>query len=237
LVASAWHGAWCWERIVPLLKAQGHAVIAPDLLGTGDDPACPADAYILWWADQIADIVDAQAEPVILVGHSRGGLVISERAERLPHRIGMLVYLTAFLVPSGKTLVDMVTMAPVDDNLPAFDHHPDGTTTIPGGLLQDRFYNKTAPRWLALAQSKIGPEPSAVFSTRLHLSDARFGTVPRAFIECHQDRAIGPALQRFMQQQLPCDPVFAINTDHSPFFSAPSRLATALIRIARALPP
>src|ERR1700744_511149 len=96
------HGAWSvggmWDRVVPLLTAAGHSVEAPTLLG-----AHPADAGfpsepISGWADQIAERVRAAKGPVILVAQSRGGLVISEVAERVPERIGYLVYAAAFLV-------------------------------------------------------------------------------------------------------------------------------------------
>jgi pimeloyl-ACP methyl ester carboxylesterase len=53
------------------------------------------------WACFVANLVKQQVEPVILVGHSRGGIVISQASEYVPDRIAALVYLTAFLVPGG----------------------------------------------------------------------------------------------------------------------------------------
>lgn len=54
LIAGAWHGAWCWERVIPLLAAAGHRVLAPDLLGMGEDPTPLAGVTLASWADQIA---------------------------------------------------------------------------------------------------------------------------------------------------------------------------------------
>ena len=93
LIAGAWHGAWCWQKIVPLLEAQGHRVRIPDLPATGADTTDPAKVTLESWARFVAELLDAEPEPVILVGHSRGGVVISRAAEILPDKVRRLVYL------------------------------------------------------------------------------------------------------------------------------------------------
>ena len=103
LVHGAWHGGWCWERIAPLLGAAGHEVLAPDLPGMGADRTPFAADVLAQWADFVAGLVRGAAEPAVLVGHSRGGLVISEAAERAPDQIRVLVYLAALLLPVGTT--------------------------------------------------------------------------------------------------------------------------------------
>ena len=84
LVHGAWHGGWCWDKVVPLLEARGHTVLAPDLASLGNDRTPLAEVSLAGWRDQIVDLISAQTEPVILVGHSRGGVVISEIAEKNP---------------------------------------------------------------------------------------------------------------------------------------------------------
>src|SRR5262245_54633440 len=87
LIHGAWHGGWCWEKVAPRLREAGHMAPAPTLAGqTLED-----------WTDQVCEILAAQSQPVVLVGHSRGGIVISRAAERLPGKIQTLVYLNAFL--------------------------------------------------------------------------------------------------------------------------------------------
>src|SRR5262245_17861037 len=95
LVHGAWHGAWCWYKVVPQLTQAGHTAIAPDLPGLGRDRTPLAEISLDRWTEAICEIVDAATEPVVLVGHSRGGIVISEVAERRPARVATLVYLTA----------------------------------------------------------------------------------------------------------------------------------------------
>jgi len=87
LIHGAWHGGWCWERVVPLLRAADHEVLASDLPGMGTDRTPFAADVLGQWADFVAALVHEAAEPAVLVGHSRGGLVISEGAERAPDQI------------------------------------------------------------------------------------------------------------------------------------------------------
>ncbi len=230
LVSGAWHAAWCWERIVPVLQALGHRVIAPDLLGMGPDPTPLGEVSLSRWADQVADLVRGEAEPVILVGHSRGGIVISEAAERVPERIQRLVYLAAFMLRDGETMVGALQEG--EERRGFLEFGPDDTLTVLATEVGPTLYNKTPPEWVRRAASLLSPEPMTVFSTPLELSDGRFGRVPRAYIECAEDWAVPLKLQRLFQTRLPCDVVTTLDTDHSPFYSAPEALAVALIEIA-----
>ncbi|WP_461056300.1 alpha/beta fold hydrolase [Spirosoma arcticum] len=53
LVHGAWHGAWCWKKVTPLLEANGNRVLVPDLPGHGVDKTPPAtvtlDDYVKKW--------------------------------------------------------------------------------------------------------------------------------------------------------------------------------------------
>jgi pimeloyl-ACP methyl ester carboxylesterase len=105
-VHGAWHGGWCWHRIVAGLRRASHRVLAPDLLSLGVDRTPPAGVTLGRWTEQIATLVRSESDPVILVGHSRGGIVLSEVAESLPDRVRALVYVTAFLLENGRSLRD-----------------------------------------------------------------------------------------------------------------------------------
>src|SRR6185436_2462689 len=104
LVHGAWHGAWCWDKVAPLLHAKGHTVAAPDLPGHGDDPTPRGEVTLESYGKRVADVVSAQKEKAIVVGHSMGGIAISAAAEMVPDRIAKLVYLTAFLPRDGESL-------------------------------------------------------------------------------------------------------------------------------------
>lgn len=234
LVSGSWHAGWCFERIAPLLEANGHSVAAPDLLGMGPDETPLAKVTLAGWARQVADVVAAQAEPAILLGHSRGGIVVSAAAELVPERIRRLVYLAAMLVPSGESLHSYAATLKRDMPPPTMTLRDDGTSVVPEEAVGPHFYGTTAPEWVERAKSLLTPEPRTPLATPLELTPERFGSVPRAYIECLRDRAISPGMQRQMHAAMPCDPVVALDTDHSPFYSAPELLVEALEKIAAA---
>ena len=106
LVHGSWHGSWCWCRVVPELEALGHRVLALDLPGHGDDATPVARITLAAYAECVAAVVRGAAEPVVLVGHSFGGIVISQAAELIPERISRLVILNApHPVPFARALV------------------------------------------------------------------------------------------------------------------------------------
>ena len=232
LIHGAWHGGWCWDQVISELTSRDHRVIAPDLPGLGTDTTPLQGLTLAGWADYIANIICSCDEPVVLVGHSRGGVVISEVAERIPDRISRLVYLAAFLVPTGKTLTDMLFLdAARDVARDVMVMQPDGiSSVIPTDRVAELFYNKTPPELQVRAAKKLRPEPMMSFMTPLNLTDSGFGSVSRAYVECLQDRAIPIGLQREMQRALPCAPVITLDSDHSPFYSQPAQLAAALLQ-------
>ena len=101
LIHGAWHGGWCWDKIVPLLKKEGHKVEAPDLPGHGRDKTPIPEISLQSYTDRVCRILDTQSEPVILVGHSMGGVVITQAAQHRPEKIKTLVYLSAMLPRNG----------------------------------------------------------------------------------------------------------------------------------------
>lgn len=233
LVHGAWHGGWCWHRIVTRLERAGHRVLAPDLLALGRDRTPVGSVALADWTTQIAALVDAQPEPVVLVGHSRGGIVLSEVAECRPTRIRVLVYVTAFLLEEGRSLNTAASEEPeslVGPNLIVADDHR--SVRIRDEAVREIFYGECSDDDVALARALLVPEPMAPLETPVRVTDANFGTVPRMYVECTRDRAMTLRSQRRMQAALPCRDTITLDTDHSPFLSRPDELAAALLRAA-----
>src|SRR5690242_8929821 len=93
LVHGAWHGAWCWDKVVPLLEIKGHSAHAIDLPGHGRDLTPTAEVTLERYVERVCQALVAEPEPAVLVGHSMSGMVITQAAERCPEHIQMLVYL------------------------------------------------------------------------------------------------------------------------------------------------
>ena len=109
LVHGAFHGAWCWERLAPLLRQAGHDVVAMDL--PAEDGSASSDTY----ADVVCASLDGCGDDVVLVGHSFGGHTIPLVAARRPVR--HLVYLCALVPEIGRNLYDQVADEPEMVNL------------------------------------------------------------------------------------------------------------------------
>lgn len=229
LIHGAWHGGWCWEKLVPLLESRGHRVLAPDLPGHGADRTPTASVTLDLYAARVCDVIAAEPEPVVLVGHSMGGVVISAAAERIPERIRTLVYLAAFLVGEGESLLAAAgadTGSALTGNLvPSADG---ASVTVKPEVVVPAFYAECTPADAERARARLVPQSAAPFTTPVPWTAARAGRVPRAYIACLRDRAISPALQQRMYEARPCKTVLTLDTDHSPFYSTPDALAAHL---------
>ncbi len=233
LVHGAMHGGWCWQKLVPLLEAQGHRVLAPDLPGMGEDRTPLSEVTLSTWAESIARRARDAGEPVILVGHSRGGTVISEAAELAPQAMLGLVYLAALLLPAGAKAFDAAVAEDARKAAESGQGPSDGLSLrIEPEAARALFYNRASPEDASWACARLCPEPLAPNTVPLTVTRERWGRLPRAYIECLDDRALPIALQRSMQAALPCDPVVTMESDHSPFLSEPRALAGHLADIA-----
>jgi pimeloyl-ACP methyl ester carboxylesterase len=232
LIHGAWHGAWCWHKLVPRLEKFGHTVIAPDLPSLGRDRTPVKRVSLTTWRESVCRIVDSAPEPVFLVGHSRGGIVISEVAEHRPERVRTLVYLSAFLLRDGECLFDLASHPEslVPPNMVMSDDK--SSSMVRDDALREVFYGECSDDDVALARLCLQPEPTVPLATPVRITAANYGTVPRVYVECARDRAMPLVMQRQMQAASPCRQVLSIDTDHSPFFSRPDELARALNSLA-----
>ncbi len=234
LVHGGWNGGWCWEKVVPLLEEAGHEAHAPDLPGSGDDPTPIPEVSLQGYADWISGVLDAQSEPVVLVGHSSGGVVISQAAEQRPDKVKLLVYLAAFLLRDGETLFSVAENETGSLILPNLVMSEDGTSaTIREDVIKEALFHDCSNDGAERAKSRFAPQALAPFVTPLALTEENFGRVPRVYIETLQDRAVSPSFQKEMYERLPCQKVVSMDTSHSPFFSAPEELAGHLEFLAR----
>jgi pimeloyl-ACP methyl ester carboxylesterase len=108
LVAGAWHGAWAWKRLEPLLAAKGHEIIRIDLTGQGArahtvTPDTDLSTHI---EDVVACFEMEDIERAVLVGHSYSGMVVTGAATRLGDRVSHLVYADAMVPSDGQSAAD-----------------------------------------------------------------------------------------------------------------------------------
>jgi len=234
LVHGASHGGWCWEKLAPILEARGHKVCAPDLPGLGKDQTPPANVTLADNVEKISRLLDKMEEPVILVGHALGGVTISQVAEARRRKLKALVYVCGLMPPSGKTSREMTAGDPDALFRRSREVSPDGMTyTFARNQLPAMFYADVSPEDRYRAMERLRPQPLVISTTPLSLTEDRYGSVPRWYIECTRDNAVALARQRAMVKTLPCK-VISMECGHTPFYSAPEELADNLETIAKA---
>jgi pimeloyl-ACP methyl ester carboxylesterase len=232
LVHGAWHGGWCWGKVVRALEAAGHEVRAPDLPGHGEDATSHERVDLQAYSDRICDAVDSLSGEVVAVGHSLGGLTISQVAEHRSDRLRSLVFLAAFIPGlDGNTIANTGVASPAirTSVRPSEDGH---SLCFELAAAREVFYADCSDDDVEFARERLCPQPQAVFRSSLALSDEGYGSVPRDYILCAQDAAILSTEQQRMIDRESCRNVYTMNCSHSPFFSAPEELAKILGEIA-----
>lgn len=230
LIHGAWHESWCWQKVTPLLQQAGHRVLTPDLPGRPGNPTTPTSPED--YVQAIAALVEEQTEPVFLVGHSLAGTLLSAIGERFPEKVAALVYLTAFLLPSGGNLFQVVETDHETTAVPymSLDSERGLSLFAPRGA-RETFYNDCSEEVSTFAASRLVPEPIVGQHIPITITAERFERLPLFYIECTRDHAIGIATQRSMQQAFPQIRVFTLEASHSPFLSMPEQLTTTLLEI------
>jgi pimeloyl-ACP methyl ester carboxylesterase len=231
LVHGAWHGAWCFDRVLPLLAEAGVPAVAIDLPGHGADTGPLTDLH--GDAARVRAVLDAIGGPVVLLGHSYGGAVITEAG--VHPAVAHLVYLCALALDDGEscaaTAVEQTSTlshAGRPSLAAGWVMHPDRTTTLTPEGAAACLYNDCDPATVAWASALLGPQPMANL-TQIP-DEIAWRTRPSTYVVCSDDQAIHPGLQRVLAGR--CSASVEWDTSHSPFASRPALVSTLLQDIA-----
>ncbi len=220
LVHGAWHGPWCWERLLEPLGDRGYGVVVVDL------PAEDPDAGLEPCAEVIAAALEGVNDEVVLVGHSLGGLPLSLVASHRP--VKAIIYLAAFVPLPGQSMADQ--FASSSDPVLLFEngreiddlgrsHWPDLETAA--RILYPDLIREDA-EW---AFARLRPQARA---TQVEPHPTALPTVPATSIVATDDRALNPVWsRRVASERLGVEPI-ELATGHFPMITAPQELAEAL---------
>ena len=234
LLHGSWHGAWCWHKVVPHLRSQGHRVQVPDLPAHGRHwRVARGRTTLAAMASHVCGVLDSLDEPALLVAHSRGGIVASTVAEMRANKLHGVVYLAAYMLRHGERVADFFRADRDSLVLPHLRIHKASLTdSLDEAAHRPALYADCSDADVELARSLLTAEPSLPALTRLRLSERNYGRVPRHYIELTEDRAVSLALQRRMIAASPCATVASIEASHSAYFSRPEQLSALLHAIA-----
>ncbi|MEM7381031.1 MAG: alpha/beta fold hydrolase [Bacteroidota bacterium] len=233
LIHGSWHSAWNWHKVTPILEAQGHTVHAVDLPGMGRDKTPIEEVTLSTTVEKLCELIDSIEGKVILVGHSKNGIMISQVAEYRPDKIEKLIYLAAYLIPNGKTQ-KAYSVQDTEGLLKGYVdiHEESKSTTLQAEIFKEGLYHDCEDDITEMAKVILSHEPIESGVAALELTEENYGSVPRYYIECTDDRAVTPFIQQKMYAETPCQKVYQMHTSHSPFFSKPKELVDLFVDIA-----
>jgi pimeloyl-ACP methyl ester carboxylesterase len=235
LVHGSFHTSECWKMFVPELAKHGFVVHNLTLGGHRGTERKPSDASLQSYGDDVIAVAEKIGRPAILMGHSLGGLAISEAAERRSDLFPALIYLTAIVPRFGKistTELAPVSQAMQDAAVAGLEKMQDGAVPFPTEAARDVFYNACSPDIQDYALSCLSYQPIDAMMGAIETSMAKLGKIPKFYIECTRDNAMPIENQRALVENMPFGAVYSLNSDHSPFLSMPSELAAVVLEIA-----
>jgi pimeloyl-ACP methyl ester carboxylesterase len=215
------HGAWVdgssWSKVIPILEKAGHKVIAVQLAlhSLPDDIATVKRA------------IDLVGGPVILVGHSYGGIVISNAAYNNPNVKG-LVYIAALAPKEGQSLGNFVDLTKFPKGFLVFDKGGFvyiNSTAFPGAVAQD--VNATEADIAAIAQKPIN---QSIFAEKS--GPPAWKQLPDWYIVSENDHALPPAVEHQFAKQMNATTI-SIPASHASFLSHPNDVAKIILDAAK----
>ncbi|KGN53796.1 putative methylesterase 11, chloroplastic [Cucumis sativus] len=246
LVHGGGFGAWCWYKTIALLEEAGYRATAIDLTGSGIhsfDPNSITD--LAQYTQPLIDLLEKlpDGKKVILVGHDFGGACISYAMELFHSKIAKAVFVAAAMLNDGQNTLDMFSLQAGSDDVmqqaQVFvysngNDNPPTAIELKKPLLKDLFFNQTPAKDVALASVSMRPVPFPPVLEKLRLSEKKYGSVRRFYIQTLNDNAIPVPIQESLIERNPPEQVFYLKgADHSPFFSKPQALHRLFVEISK----
>lgn len=185
LVHGAWHGGWCWRRVVDALHAQGHQAHAVTLTGLGERAHLMSSLITLeTHINDVTGLIEAEElDDVVLAVHSYAGMLGTAVADRMPQRLRHLVYVDAVVPRPGESWSSTHASVTREARLAAAKNSADYSFPAPDptvfGLEADDH---------AWVQRRQTPHPGHTYQAPLHFDPVRVASVPRTFIDCVKPR-------------------------------------------------
>ena len=226
LVHGAWHGAWCWKRVLPVLWRSGHRAFAVSLTGVGERAhLLSSDIRLQTHIDDVTAVIESEElQGAVLVGHSYAGMIITGVADQMKDasRLKKLIYLDAVVPHPGECWSSTHSA----ENQAARRGAIAGSGTLPPPSPDVYGLHGEDADWVARRQT---PHPGAVYDDPLHFDPQRVARFSRRFIDCTDPALATIAASRLRARQTPGWSVTEIASGHDPMISAPAALVAALL--------
>lgn len=231
LVHGGFSGAWAWDPLAASLNERNLKWKAIDRVGSAGKKK---PGWTVSAADVANDIVSEARRidgPVLLVGHSAGGMAISGAAEAAPDDFVGLVYLTAYLPVNGERLLKLASQ---DDGSDFGSHiKPNvlkGVVSLNPSCAREYLFHDCPDEGVDEAIARFGGDPIRLGIAKTKLT-AGFDSVPKHYLACTEDRALSPAFQKWMADRQPVASYSELQSGHMPMNAQPNALADRLAEL------
>lgn len=239
LIHGAWQGAWAFDAWRPHLEAAGWTVHAVDLPGSAQSPHRDARPDLPAHVAHVTALVQPLDGPVVVLGHSGGGITATQVAEALAGRLTGVVYLAGMMLPSGWSYRDVLRACeqahPGSDFSGIASHlvwnEDRSASRVPPEAALAVFLHDCEPHAAQRAASLLGSQPESGRAMRPVWSPERAGRVRRVYVECTRDRSVALTLQRTMQQLTPGAVRITLDCGHVPQLAVPDELSAQLLPV------
>ena len=231
LVHGAWEGSWSWDYTRPVLEKQGHTITAIDLPGSNGDKLDISQVTMDSYVQKVAGAINQLDRKVILVGHSMAGAVISQVAELIPEKIDKLIYVAAFLLKNGDSVIEAMQRDADGEFLPELRFSEDqSSATAAEQTWRDKAFHDVKEERIRHALPLVDvAQATEPFMAKLAVSHEKFGSVPKVYIRTAIDKMVSPKLQDEMLSGWKVDQVHVLESGHFPTLSMPETLAELLL--------
>ena len=169
-----------------MLERLGYEVNALDLPGSGHDLTAAKDVSLDLCIHRTVQVVESGTSPVLLVGHSMAGIIISGVGEAVPQKIGKLVYVAAFLLRSGETVVGLKRTSSGASAARAIrPSEIEGAFDLDRSMVPDIFYNCCEQEVAARATARLRAQAIGPLTSSSILTEARWGMTPKPTLSAH----------------------------------------------------
>lgn len=233
LIHGAWAGSWVWDGLLDGLRDAGHEPHAVDLPGNGHDATPLHEVSLERYLTHLGQLLETLEGPLHLVGHSGGGVTATAVAERYAERVAGVSYIAGMMLPSGmgfaELCAELVRDFPEVSGIGPYLQAVPGGSRVPSDAACAVFFHDAPAQAAVTAARRLTVQPEGGRDIAAHWTSARFGRLPRLYIEAARDRSVLPLVQQRMQQLVPGAERVVLDCGHAPQLAAPEALLASLL--------
>lgn len=233
LVHGSCHGAFCWEEVITHMSKKGEKAHALDLPGHGARIAERPNVRYDDYPNAVVEFIhENDLRNVVLVAHSMAGIVIPKVAELIPERLSHLVFLSAFVLQDGESLVDNCSPEQQKFFGQLASESSDNSVMFPEDVFLEFFANGMDEEKAKSVYKRLTPTPYDPYIAKVDMKKFYGMDLPMSYIFCKQDKALPEGWWHPKMSNRIKHTYSEIDTCHEVMFSEPEACAEEIIRMA-----